>query len=78
MAGDVSPVAMFVVVVVVVEVVVVVVVVVGKHSGGIGSPSSLKFHNIRRSHELEISALLPAYVLVKKKLKECIILFGSW
>ena len=38
-----------VVVVVVVDVVVVVVVVVGKHSGGIGSPSSLKFHNIRRA-----------------------------
>ena len=34
--------------VVVVDVVVVVVVVVGKHSGGIGSPKSLKIENISR------------------------------
>ena len=37
-----------VVVVGVVDVVVVVVVVVGKHSGGIGSPKSLKIENISR------------------------------
>ena len=58
-----------VVVLVVVDVVVVVVVVVGKHSGGIGSPSSLKVHNIRRfsySDHILINALFYCNLLKGK------------
>ena len=58
-----------VVVVVVIVVVVVVVVVVGKHSGGIGSPSSLKFHNIRRFSCIMTIAIFH-YYLLKRSLSQ--------